>query len=148
MKLQSLPNLKRPDLYSAEKGQQHGQAMKTHQAVNRAYQDVAPELASLDGSEYDYNPNPGEVVVVDRYLSTGPDTAVKVQAAELNFDAATGEVDRFKVIKEDNSSVSYEHEIYDEYRSPNPSFEQVKGDDSVKFEMNPNTGLVVGFKSK
>jgi hypothetical protein len=147
MQLNSFPQLSRPELRSAESGQRHFKAEDTHNRVSSAFDSVGDGLAGLDGTEYDYNPNPGEVVVVNRYLDNGPDTAVKVQSAELNFNPETGEVDRFKMIKDDNNSVTFEHKDYDEYRSSNPTFESVVNGQVTSFDLNPHTGLVVQFES-
>jgi hypothetical protein len=147
MQLQNLPTFKRPELRTAEAGLKHSKAVAVHSAVINAYDSVRVGLAELDGTDYDFNPNQGHVVVVDRFLDNGPDTAVKVQSAELKFDPDSGEVDRFKFIQDDENSVTYEHKQYDEWTSNNPTFEIVDGGKKVSFELNPNTGLIVGLES-
>jgi len=147
MRLQNLPALNRPELYTAEAGLKHSKAVATHTAVTNAYDSVGVGLAKLDGTDYDFNPNQGQVLVVDRFLDNGPDTAVKVQSAELKFDLNSGKVDRFKLIQDEGTSVTYEHKQYDESTPTNPTFERVDGGKKVSFEINPNTGLIVGFES-
>lgn len=147
MQLQSLPTFKRPELRNAEEGHRHAKAVDTHRAVSQAFDDVGPALADLDGTKYDYNPKQGEVVIVDRYLSNGPDTVVNVQAAELRFNQDTGKVDRFKLIKDDQNSVTYEHKRYDERVSSNPTFGVVQDGRQVTFDLNPQNGLIVQFES-
>lgn len=147
MQLQPLPTLKqKPTLRTAEAGVKHSKALDTHKAVSGTFDRVGGGLASLDGTDYDFNPDPGAVVVVDKFLSNGPDTGVKVQSAELRFDTETGEVDRFKMVKDDQNSVTFEHKRYDAMRSSNPTFESVKDGEAVSFDLNPSTGLVVQFE--
>ena len=149
MKLTSLPQMKsNPQLFSAEAGRRFSDAQKVQKAVTNLFDDYAVGLSELDGQDIDFNGTDGEVVVVDRYLSGRYEGGSgKVKAAEINFDKETGNVQKFQVIQEDGDSYRFEYERHDEYRSSNPTFEAIENGQKTKFELNPNTGLMVGFQN-
>lgn len=146
MKLQRLPQLNpKPQIFSADKGHQFAQMRDTESRVASAFDTFSEQLLELDNSDYDYNPNKGGVVVIDRYLDNGPDTGTKVSSASLAYNRETGEVESFKVVKDDLNSVSYEHKQYDEVRSSNPTFTAMVNGRETSFDMNPQTGAISGF---
>jgi hypothetical protein len=148
MRLQSLPTLKRPQLHSAEEASRFLRSTDVLDTVTELYDRVAAGLGSLDNSEADYNPNPGQVVVVDQFLDGGPDTAVKVQTAELRFDPATGEVQRFMLMKPEGASFGFEYPLLDDgTNSSNPTFIACDDKQRTRFELNPASQAIVSFES-
>ncbi len=147
MKLNSFPQMNpKPVLRSAEAAHEFTKAQGVEKSLNNAFSDYGQQLANLDNSDIDFNPEKGEVVVADRYLDNGPDTATQVSGAQLSFDPQTGDVDRFKVITDDQNSMTFEYKRYDESRSSNPTFTSVVNGQSVSYEINPNTGSITSFE--
>lgn len=146
MKLQQLPRLNsKPQIFSADKAHLFGKAAETEERVNSAFDHYANQLLSLDNSDSDFNPNKGGVVVLNRFLDNGPDTATKVASASLAYNRETGEVESFKVIEDDLNSVSFHHEQYDEVRNSHPTFTSVVNGVVHSYEINPDTGTIAGF---
>jgi len=146
MKLNQLPQLaSKPNLRSAEGGLEFSEAKKVQAKVTDAFNASAAELAGLDNDVQDYNLTDGEVLSIDNYYSFGGDDSCAVQSAEIIFDKETGSVDKFKLIKPNGDSVSYEHVLDDEYRSSNPTFEVVENGQRTSYEMNPDSGSITAF---
>jgi len=135
-----------PILRSAEEAHLFNKASNVENSLNRAFSDYGQQLAGMDNSDIDFNPDKGKVVIADRFLANGPDTATKVSSAQLNFDPVTGDVERLKVIKDDHNSVTFEYKRYDESRSSNPTFSSLVDGKSTSYEINPRTGSITDFR--
>jgi len=147
MNLQSLPKLNsRPQLSSAKEGHKFAQASRTESLVSDAFANLGEQLASFDGSDIDFDREPGSVVVVDRSLDVGYDVGKKFSSAELKYDVESGKPTTFTAIKDDQNFVSFEYKQYDESRSSNPTFTSVVNGEKTEFDMNPNTGSITAFR--
>lgn len=114
MNIQSLPKFQRPQtLTSLESTMDNLHAEEVIDVVTKAFDLTAKDLAKIDNTRDDMNPEEGEVLLVDLYQEKmEPVVSTSdwpyFEAAQLNFDAETGQVKTFTYVEDAENNYKYE----------------------------------------